>query len=617
MTGRALPVVALIAIASVMATATSARASQSPGHIYVALKAYEQAPAAARKIIEADLPAYLAGATGPDICLTTYLSAEALGMQHPGSEAHYDRTGQIPANMLKLAAQEADPAARNRGLAFAFGWITHYCTDCVVHPLVNQFGGYFEAGGDFITRHKHLELVECEHVFSKNYGDLDSYAISPAAVPCELITAAFNETFPDNIVYKPLTQYTALAFTDDLRRSALLMAGAGNWLLAVHRKQTSFTGPVFSTVLKGTPPTPEEYRALMDPFRIDSVTLEEPDRAAGQSEGMLVVKYTLEDLGLYKLFCQQWDARIGKAIGDSVGYFTSYTGNPAGFRMLDRNLDTGGPIAGGFDTASAWPGRPDIFQMLVSGEIRDPERRDVSPLDKTGTWFPVALTTPPGGGARTLYGVTEQRPGWNGGVAGSAFIKIPFDCSKAGEYTANLRLVLANRADKRPYGWEDQNQLVEARWAGSLSGACQLSILFLVDCSGSMSGEKLSAAVAAIRSSVDQTNDKQTEWCLVRFGGCDVRVVCKFTQDPERVKAAAGTLSAGGDTPMAYGREKALAYLVSRGRGKTGRMVLLCDGQNNCPEHGGISQPEASAQLQKLMQQVTPAQMPATPGGQQ
>lgn len=590
-------------------------ASQSPGHIYVALKAYEQAPAALKQIIEANQAAYLAGATGPDICLTTYLAAEGLGYEHPGSEAHYDRTGQLITNMLKLAAQDPDEASRNRGLAFALGWLTHYCTDCVIHGLVNDFGGYFGAGGDFIVRHKHLELVECEHVFQKNYGNLDDYAISPSAVPAELITAAFHETFPEKMIYKPITQYTALAFTDDLRKSALLMAGAGGWLLARHRNQTAYTGPIFSTVLKGNPPTADEYKALMDPLKIDEVKLEEPDRAAGETEGRLVVNYTLEDLGLYKLFCQQWNTRIGTAVGNADTAFGNWVADPQSFKMFDRNLDTGGPIASTYDTAKAWPGQPDINNMLAFVEIKNPEGKDVSPWDKTGQWVPVPLKINVGG-PRDLVGLIEKRTGWNGGVAGRAFFKVPFDCSKGGEYNAKIRIVLANNADKRPYGWAEQGQTVEANWSGSLSGNPETSILFLVDCSGSMSGAKLAGAIAAIKASVDQTNDKRTEWCLARFGGCNVRVVSKFTMDPDKMKAAADTLGADGDTPMAYGREKALAYLVTKGRGKTGRMVILCDGQNNCPEHGGITQPEASAQLQKLMRIVSPAAMPAAQGGQ-
>lgn len=588
----------------------SAWASQSPGHVYVALKAYEQAPPAVRAIIDSNRAAYIAGATGPDIALTTYLIAEGLGYQHPGSEAHYQATGQIINNMLKRAAAEPNEAARNKGLAFALGWLTHYCTDAVVHPLVNQFGGYFGAGGEYIVRHKHLELVECEHVFQKGFGNLDEYAISPGAVPTELITATFNETFPNNIVYRPITQWTALAFNDDLIRSSALMAGASGWLLNCHRQGWSVAGPVFSTVLKGYPPNPDEYKALMEPLTIEKVEMEEADATTGQAR--LAITYNINDLGLYSLFCREWDQKIGGAVSKAVGFYNTYGANPASLNVPDLDLDTGMNIGAHFDASTAWPGKPEIRSLLAFIEITDSDGKDVYGADKTGQWMPVpfvdtAVSSP-------HAGTIEARPGWNGGQAGKCFVSVPFDASKGGEFNAKVRLVMANKPDKRPFGWPDRNLTVEANWAGPVGGKPDLSILFLVDCSGSMGGSKIKSAISAVKTSVDQTNDKKTEWCLVRFGGCSVNAVCRFTMDPNKIKAAADTLSDGGDTPLTYGRSKALTYLTTRGRGKTGRMVILCDGQDNCPEHGGISQPEAAAQLLKLMRTVQPAQMP-TQGG--
>lgn len=587
----------------------AAWASQSPGHVYVALKAYEQAPPAVRAIIDSNRASYIAGATGPDIALTTYLIAEGLGYQHPGSEAHYQATGQIINNMLKRAAADPNEASRNKGIAFALGWLTHYCTDGVVHPLVNQFGGYFGAGGDFIVRHKHLELVECEHVFQKGFGNLDEYAISAGAVPTELVTAAFNDTFPNNIVYRPITQYTALAFNDDLIRSSALMAGASGWLLNCHRQGWSVAGPVFSTVLKGYPPNPDEYKALMQPLTIEEVKMLEPD-ATGQAR--LSITYNINDLGLYNLFCREWDQRIGSAVSQATGFFNTYAGSPASLNVPDLNLDTGMAIGAHFDASTAWPGKPDIYSLLAFIEITDADGKEVYAGDKTGQWMPIPFMNPGVGSPNA--GTIEERPGWNGGKAGKCFISVPFDASKGGEYNAKVRLAMANKTDKRLFGWPERNMTVESNWAGPISGQPELSILFLVDCSGSMGGSKIKSAIAAVKTSVDQTNDKKTEWCLVRFGGCSVNAVCRFTMDPNKIKAAADTLSDGGDTPLTYGREKALTYLTTRGRGKTGRMVILCDGQDNCPEHGGISQPEAAAQLMKLMRTVQPAQMPAQGG---
>jgi hypothetical protein len=597
----------LLIVVLCLCCAVAVHASQGAGHVYVALKAFEQCPQAVRDIITSNPNAYLAGATGPDIALTTWLIAEAFGWHHPGTEAHYEKTGQLIVNMARIAATYPEGAQRNQALAFTLGWLTHYCTDCVIHPLVNECGGYFSAGSEFQVRHKQLEVVECAHVYEKKYGDLDAhYSISSLAVPIDLIRAAFYATYPDKVVYSPElnAMQGAGSFVADLAKSSLLMAQATSWLVSAYRGQWNpARGPVFSTVLKGYTPTPDEYKALMEPLRIDSVTMEPPDRDAGETEGKLKVTYTVNDLKLYKLFCKQWDSRIGRAVSNAVAFFNAYAANPAGFQVPDRNLDTGGAQGSTFDAATAWPGNPDIYQVLAFAEITNPDKQEVSRLDKTGQWYPIPFTTPGVGG--DLIGTVTEGKGWNSGVTGTAFLKIPFDATKAGDYHAKIRLAFANKADKRLYGWPEQGQTIEANWEGDLlGGKPELSILFLVDTSGSMDGSKIAAARAAVKSSVDQTNDGKTEWCLVRFGGCSVKVICRFTMDPAKLKAAADLLSAGGDTPLVYGREKALEYLTLRGQGTQGRMVILCDGQNNCSEHGGITQPEASAQLQKLMQEV-------------
>lgn len=580
-------------------------ASQGAGHVYVALRAREQAPPQVRAIIDSNLKSYLAGATGPDIALTSYLIAEALEWHHPGSEAHYEKTGQLIMNMINVAQSYPNEAQRNQGLAFAFGWLTHYCTDCVVHPLVNEFGGYFGAGGEHQVRHKKLEVVECAHVFEKKFGSLDDhYSISAGAVPVDLIRAAFAVTFPNNAIYSKAMTFTAASFNDDLAKSALLMAEATSWFVSAYRGGTNpVRGPLFSTILKGYTPTPAEYQKLMNPLTIDSVELEEPDRAAGETQGKLKVTYTINDTALYKLFCNQWDARIGRAVSAATGFFNSFEANPVGLNIPDRNLDTGGAIGSTFNTADAWPGKEEPTLILAFAQITGPDKTDVSLLDKTGQFYPIPFMLPGVGG--DMIGPVSEATGWGDGKTGTCYLKMPFDATKVGEYHGKIRLAFARKSDKRILGWPEQGQTIEANWEGDLAGTTpELSILFLVDTSGSMSGSKIDAARAAVKSSIDQTNDGKTEWCLIRFGGCDVRVVCRFTMDAEKAKAAADQLGADGDTPLVYGREKALRYLASMGRGLQGRMVILCDGQNNCPEHGGITQPEASAQLQKLMREV-------------
>lgn len=596
-----------IATAFVLALAPCAFASQAIAHQYVALQALANAPEPARSICTNNLDAYLAGSTGPDIALTTYLVAEFFEVSHPGAEAHYDRTGLLIMNMLNEAQKLQDPAQRDAGIAFALGWLTHYCTDVKIHALVNQFGGYYSAGHDFQVRHKHLESVECEHVLRK-VGNPDRYVVSALAVPVFLITSAFHETFPEKSIYDP--NYTLIhqySFQQDLLKSAGLMSSATQFLVNVHNGNTAWTGPVFSLVFQGYPPTGKEYEKLIDPLTIDDVELEAPDRAAGETQAHLKITYTIEDLRLYKLWCQKWDRVIPTAVSMSLDHFNAWVGNPTGFRVFDRNLDTGGNIGSSFDTNSAWPGNPEIRSMLAYLEVKDKDGREIANWPAQGKWAPIVLATPENSGEHT--GIIKQWEGWNKGKAGQCFIKIPFDATTPGPYDVKLRFAFADRQSGRLYGWPDEKITVEAEWEGVLGGGPELSVCFLVDCSGSMGGQKIVDAQNAVRQAVSQSTDGKTEWALLGFSSCTIREHCGFTMDPQQLIAAVDTLGAGGDTPLTYARNKAITYLTTRGQGKVGRLIVLCDGQDNCPERGGIRQEEAAASLQKVFRQVHEAQM--------
>ncbi len=134
------------------------------------------------------------------------------------------------------------------------------------------------------------------------------------------------------------------------------------------------------------------------------------------------------------------------------------------------------------------------------------------------------------------------------------------------------------------------------------AGNIELSILFLVDCSGSMGGPKIEAAKQAVINSVDRTNDGKTEWALLGFGGsCTCWQVVDFTADPAAVQSAAAGLTAGGGTPLTYAIYKATSYLVKNGHGQTGRLIVLCDGENNCQLREGGGRSEAAAGLRSII----------------
>ena len=133
-------------------------------------------------------------------------------------------------------------------------------------------------------------------------------------------------------------------------------------------------------------------------------------------------------------------------------------------------------------------------------------------------------------------------------------------------------------------------------------GPVELSILFLVDCSGSMSGSKIENARQAVINSVSQTNDGKTEWALLGFGGsCTCWQVVPFTTNAAEIQQAAQSLNADGGTPLTYSIYKATAYLVKNGRAPRGRLVVLCDGENNCSERQGGGSSEAAAGLRTII----------------
>jgi len=150
--------------------------------------------------------------------------------------------------------------------------------------------------------------------------------------------------------------------------------------------------------------------------------------------------------------------------------------------------------------------------------------------------------------------------------------------------------------------------------AGGTGSGIDLSILFLVDCSGSMSGSKIDAAKMAVVNSVNQTNDGKTEWALLGFGGeCTCWQVVPFTTDAGELQQAVQSLDAHGGTPLTYSIYKATAYLVRNGRGRSGRLIVLCDGENSCNIRQGGGTAEAAAGLRSIVTSANLRGRPSQP----
>jgi len=130
-----------------------------------------------------------------------------------------------------------------------------------------------------------------------------------------------------------------------------------------------------------------------------------------------------------------------------------------------------------------------------------------------------------------------------------------------------------------------------------------MSIVFLVDCSASMGRSgKIKEAIAAVKQGVDATM-WDTEWALISFAACNASVICAFTNNPDRIKAAADSLRTGGDTPLTFAVAKAGTYMARNAFGSRSRLILLADGEDNCKERG-TKGPEEAADAFRPMYQV-------------
>jgi hypothetical protein len=119
-------------------------------------------------------------------------------------------------------------------------------------------------------------------------------------------------------------------------------------------------------------------------------------------------------------------------------------------------------------------------------------------------------------------------------------------------------------------------------------GPLNLSLCFVVDASGSMRGNKLSAAKDAVRTTVGTLrSDLGIETALFAFGGCNsCRLMQDFTQNPKSILNSLG-FNAGGDTPLAFSMKKGADYLEKSGQGPRGVLIVLSDGKETCGGNPG------------------------------
>jgi len=112
------------------------------------------------------------------------------------------------------------------------------------------------------------------------------------------------------------------------------------------------------------------------------------------------------------------------------------------------------------------------------------------------------------------------------------------------------------------------------------------SLVLLIDCSGSMQGEKIENAKATAQAEVGNMDEK-SEVAVIIFSGCgNVKVIAPFTITSDTNKqsliSAIGGISASGGTPLAEAIGFAGVYLRGQSRGKNLNLIILSDGEETC-----------------------------------
>lgn len=138
------------------------------------------------------------------------------------------------------------------------------------------------------------------------------------------------------------------------------------------------------------------------------------------------------------------------------------------------------------------------------------------------------------------------------------------------------------------------------------AGNITRSLVFLIDTSGSMSGQKIEnakrAAAGVARARAGQAATE--EWALLSFSNHNVYVQQPFTTDPNLIAAAANRLSASGDTPLAWAIAQAVIYLKLNASGDSGQIIILSDGQESCPERSPGGGAKAIGALNRIFQNL-------------
>jgi Mg-chelatase subunit ChlD len=162
------------------------------------------------------------------------------------------------------------------------------------------------------------------------------------------------------------------------------------------------------------------------------------------------------------------------------------------------------------------------------------------------------------------------------------------DPSAAGQF-AEQALGVAPTCD---HGWiQGFLQSLVAPSGAAPAVAVDRSVVLLIDASGSMGSDgRIESARSAAQHTVRSLGPNVEVALITYSGGCGGgwRVVHDFTVDHATMENAIAGVSPGGGTPMAPAVGFAQDHLERNGRGASGQILLLSDGQNDCGGEGAV-----------------------------
>jgi hypothetical protein len=356
---------ALVAFTCV--TTQVARAGQMSSHVYTALRSKAFLTGAAQQIVEANLPAYLAGAQGPDVTGVVMNALDSYSRKSSaGKETHYDP--------LKhhLAINLYDGARNDAERAYAIGWISHYINDIFIHAVINDYGGYYAVAD---VHHKELEQLETRYVLDV-HKDLvtttqvnqDYGAYSPTFA--EFIFNGFKQTFPQTDVY---ANGDPAYFGDRFIEAGTYCTTAHKifYATATIEKKKGKHGYAKETWKFPDMPTFDDYEAFTNALEIVNVKA---------TKDKLTAKLIVHDNKGYGRFLADWEIAAEQAVDyarNTYALLSAYVAAPQNAKRdarkallasvpsqnLDQPKDT-------FDPSKAYPGdkasRIPVYQVTFT-----------------------------------------------------------------------------------------------------------------------------------------------------------------------------------------------------------------------------------------------------------